>query len=42
MPALELGGKVKLEDAVKVDKSCENSDGGFWTLPRELKFGGIG
>ena len=42
MLALECGGKVKLEDVVKVDKNCENSDGGFWTLSRELKVGGIG
>lgn len=34
---------VKVEDTVKVGKDCcEHCDGGFWILPRELKFGGIG
>lgn len=35
--------RVKLEDTVKVHKDCgEHSDGDFWILPREFKFGGIG
>lgn len=42
MLALEAGEEVKLEDSVNVAKDCcEHSNGGFLTLPRELKFDGI-